>query len=338
MDITPQSSAPVYVLSGVFFLDPFHGWIVVVDFPSSSPSKPQMRVVRTDDGGMTWNSFDFEPSSYRALSSVAVAPSSLTFSDPKHGWFLWKAQTGSAFSTGKLLATEDGGATWTELPNPPSGNEFCFHTQHDGWMTGGASSDKLWITHDGGSTWAQVSVPLPGNCAHCRPIFKVPCNEDAYNAVLPVTFVDDSSSVGRQIQQTYITSDGGESWEGREMYEESGSEIEPATISLVDMHAIRIYSDTRRGLRIRRDGASTTSSLSGELPRGGHVVSSDFIDDMSGWIVYQVPQCSKFRKISTDGAGLPCKEGVWRNDMLATSDGGKTFMSITPKLDSATIK
>jgi hypothetical protein len=39
--------------------------------------------------------------------------------------------------------------------------------------------------------------------------------------------------------------------------------------------------------------------------------------------------CDKFRNPSADGPGLPCLDGVRHNDLLTTTDGGKTFKVMT---------
>jgi photosystem II stability/assembly factor-like uncharacterized protein len=272
-DITPKASSTL-TFSDVFFLDSLHGWLVAVS--TSDGSRPAtMQILRTDDGGSTWKSFDLDPFSYPSLSKVVVAPASLSFTDSQHGWFLWKVQTSSAFSAGKLLVTDDGGGTWKELPDPPSGNRARFHSKWDGWMTGGATESELWATHDGGITWEQKSIPAPSNCMHCRPVYDIPSHRDSENAVLSVTFIDDSAHQERHLHNTYATRDGGSHWQIAETYEQVGNRIKTPITSTTNMHAVHVFSDAQRGIQVQnilRDCLSEAPSLhriSGMIPKAG---------------------------------------------------------------------
>jgi len=61
-------------------------------------------------------------------------------------------EQGWALGSGELLATADGGASWTELPSPPAGAAHIrFATADIGyaWSTSGS----LWITTNGATSW-----------------------------------------------------------------------------------------------------------------------------------------------------------------------------------------
>ena len=61
-------------------------------------------------------------------------------------------EQGWALGNGELLATADGGASWTELPSPPAGAAHIrFATADIGyaWSTSGS----LWITTNGATSW-----------------------------------------------------------------------------------------------------------------------------------------------------------------------------------------
>jgi photosystem II stability/assembly factor-like uncharacterized protein len=328
-DITPEGPASRAIYD-LFFLDTAHAWIAVGDASVGAVPQYSVRLVRTEDGGRSWNSTDFDMSSYASLRNTIAKPASVWFVDYQHGWFLWKIQTSSAFSEGKLFSTDDGGATWSELPDPPSANGLRFHTQLDGWMTGGATADEIWGTHDGGRTWQQKSVPPAAGCGKCRPVYSIPRFQDPKKAVLTATFVDDDVVLGRSVHSTYVTYDGGDSWQDSESYEQTGPYSRTAVVSSFEMHAIRVFSNAKYGIQIQTGGVTANSIYPKEVPPRGSIAATDFADDLNGWLVYQAPQCYKYRNRAADGPGLPCKEGVLRNDLLATTDGGRTFKVITP--------
>jgi photosystem II stability/assembly factor-like uncharacterized protein len=59
-------------------------------------------LARSLDGGLTWDVFDWSP------AQEDFAPTSLSFGDPRHGWFMTEM--------GMIFATQDGGQTWSALP------------------------------------------------------------------------------------------------------------------------------------------------------------------------------------------------------------------------------
>jgi hypothetical protein len=61
-------------------------------------------------------------------------------------------EQGWALGSGELLATTDGGATWTELPSPPAGAvHIRFATADIGYAW--SASGTLWITTNGATSW-----------------------------------------------------------------------------------------------------------------------------------------------------------------------------------------
>lgn len=118
-------------------------------------------VFETSDAGRTW----------RSVASVKTG-SAVSFIDSHHGW-LWTRQPRDTGSTapvqGSLLATSDGGQTWTPLH---LGSALSAHLQagegvisidfvsaSDGWMlVQSALGAQLLRTTDGGHSWTD----LPG--------------------------------------------------------------------------------------------------------------------------------------------------------------------------------
>jgi photosystem II stability/assembly factor-like uncharacterized protein len=73
------------------------------------------------------------------------------FLDDERGWIALKLHSGSNFSFGRLLATEDGGRTWQER-ELPLGEPVIFQDAGHGWTAGGPL-DQVYYTDDGGESW-----------------------------------------------------------------------------------------------------------------------------------------------------------------------------------------
>lgn len=104
-------------------------------------------VLLSDDDGRTWRQAHRVP--------VSATLSAVTFTDARHGWAVGQ--------WGAILATRDGGESWTKQRIDLSADQplFSVHftTAQDGIAVG------LWSlmvqTHDGGKTWTKVTLPKP---------------------------------------------------------------------------------------------------------------------------------------------------------------------------------
>ena len=361
-DITPSEPIMQH-FSSLFFLDASHAWLVYWDVSEDSLGgweTAPVHIVRTVDGGRTWIPAQFDRTSYDGSKRSGASPLELSFVDPQNGWFLWRLMSSSAFSLGSLLSTKDGGATWTELPDPPSGNGVTFVTPQDGWTTGLPDSHELWVTHDGGKTWQERTVDPPKNCSECYANYSNPEFADPTDALLDATFSDRGSNLEwREVDCTYLTHDGGESWQATEDCARP-SENPPIGITLhVDLQSLRVLSDAELGLQIRSEGGTISPSYPANLPRGGIIAAAQFVDDFNGWLIYvskHSQPCTKPPDLVAEGArrtppgtslqqflqrgqprdpapdkpGAPCMEMALQYDLLYTTDGGKTLTVITP--------
>ncbi len=122
------------------FFDATRGFLVVQSIDSV--------VMRTGDAGLHWQPI--------------VLPGSaqwITFSDPGHGWMLGAGTP--SMQTVDLLATADGGATWTRMTLPPkaawSGNldraAVHFRLGGEGWLGANGTDPAVYMTLDSGHTW-----------------------------------------------------------------------------------------------------------------------------------------------------------------------------------------
>ncbi len=147
----PEQTIDPDVFRGVACSDAKHGWAVGGD-----------TIVTTGDGGKTWTTHRQGSGFLRAVAC----------SDSQHVW-----ATGSQ-GDGNLplvLASSDGGATWTELHVAVHGNliRVAFVDSRHGWIVGGDENGPtsfILATTDGGAHWhvqyrAAWPIQLPGLAA-----------------------------------------------------------------------------------------------------------------------------------------------------------------------------
>lgn len=158
-------------LTAVFFLDDRFGWAVGHD----------EAIIRTRDGGMTWERTHFEPGAKQPLLDV---------------WFA-DADRGLAVGAyGVIYATADGGATWERVPfepvelaspAPAPGDDedlgfedetdvgIDFHlnavvSAPDGSLYLAAEAGRLYRSGDQGATWTELASPYDGSFYGILPL------------------------------------------------------------------------------------------------------------------------------------------------------------------------
>jgi hypothetical protein len=107
----------------------------------SSPASPSTPVTASPSAPAATGPATSAPAGPQAAGSIDVRDVSFVSSD--QGW---------ALGSGELLATADGGASWTRLPDPPAGvGHIRFASPQVGyaWSTNG----PLWITTSGATSW-----------------------------------------------------------------------------------------------------------------------------------------------------------------------------------------
>jgi len=125
---------------GVDFISSTTGWVV------GSHS-----LLGTTDGGRTW----------RQLGEAAELIRSVHFVNATQGWGI---AGGNAplimhgvlipISGGTVVASNDGGRSWTKLKGPRDPQSVCFSDASHGWLAG--ASGIVYRSQNGGQTWTQV--------------------------------------------------------------------------------------------------------------------------------------------------------------------------------------
>lgn len=143
-----QADAPTRaLLTGVFMHDAALGWAVGHDDV----------VLRTRDGGLTWERVHHAPESEKPLLDV-------WFADARRGF--------AVGAYGRLLGTDDGGDTWRSRQVE---GEDDFHLNQiaaaaDGTLYLAAEAGHLYRSDDGGRGWKALPSPYQGSFFGVLPV------------------------------------------------------------------------------------------------------------------------------------------------------------------------
>lgn len=134
--------------ASVFFLNNQLGW-AAVNLGLQQP--PASLILHTSNGGQSWVQLNSP-----GLSSIRQ----VAFTDALHGWALVTAASGSDATQVGIMATIDGGQTWTQQwsGNFQQGNRPCqmqFLDANTGFALVGATFVN---TTNGGATWSQLPM------------------------------------------------------------------------------------------------------------------------------------------------------------------------------------
>jgi photosystem II stability/assembly factor-like uncharacterized protein len=299
-------------IRGVFFEDAEHGW-VAASAQVGRRGYVTVFVYRTVDGGFRWRRAEVtQPSP--ALTDAAGAAAYIDFVNPSHGWLMLRLVTSSAFSSGELFVTRDGGVTWAEQ-KIPIGGEISFIDGRDGWTAGGASGDELFVTHDGGQTWAPERLALPKGVEPLSVGYDVPAQTASGRTFLPVT-VDGPGS--RLIW--YTSDDRGRRWTVHAVARSSQNLARGIRFTAAVSSAGSLVADVGRGQQL--DVADSRSATGSRVAMQGLPVGPDasinqlmFADNEHGWALLQGSACAGCDDYSA---------------LFATSDGGRDWTQLTP--------
>ena len=228
----PIAGGPVTVAT-VFVFDPEHAW-AVSSYGNAAPAGQPLVVVRTGDGGRTWQS---TPVSGNFRCDTAT----ISFVDALRGFVMCsygstsgpngpnqRVRTEATKGSGTVLRTDDGGATWSVAGSATGlGSQFTASDANTLWSAPDYDSSTLtgpalYVSHDAGRTWSTVELPGLASVPYIPAEAEVgmaagPVFWDAFNGVVAVgVFQNGSGNVnGTGANQSiwfYRTSDAGKSW------------------------------------------------------------------------------------------------------------------------------
>jgi len=283
------------------------GWAVAEDNPGTGTT--ERAVVHTEDGGRTWD--EIKP---RLIGGVAPSPTptpeggevfyvdAMDLMTPLEGW---------ALVDGRLLWTEDGGESWSDITPPVSPDVFLadatFSDTSHGWAVAVGIEDgyatgvvRAYQTSNGGQTWKES--PLPAIDPDDVGTLYVE-SVDSQNAWL-VNHIPSGSNWS--YGALFRTTDGGASW--TELEPPSGSPVSFVTANL----GWTVLGPAGDQLFVTRDGGSTWKEVVVVPP-----------ETVPGYLIYLLPAFQD----SQDGV-LP----VETNDLsqsavhfYLTRDGGRSW-------------
>lgn len=311
-------------LLGVSFLDAQHGWIVA-DGPPNAAQQAGLVVLRSVDGGKTWQESALAAPS-GAYTAIPGGQAAIDFLDAQHGWIVVKLASSSNFSRGELFQTVDGGATWQQRAIP-IGSPVRFATVADGWTAGGADGSQLYLTHDGGQRWTPQRPPLPDGFAGRQPTYAVPTFVDQQTGVLPITFAADDTHDSAVVFA--VTRDGGRSWTTALTLTDVGSYGVgvSAPVQIVDANTwLVVHPGGQRVVATRDGGRSTATNTPANVPNS--VVGITFASATNGWLWGERRQCAA----PPPGATPPTKADCHTTpvELLRTTDGGQSWTPLAP--------
>lgn len=281
-----QASMSLDWLTDVEFVDDLHGWVL-----GSGGA-----IFATTDGGVTWSS---------RTRSFPLADwwfnrefTDMVFADDLHGWAVggeWLPQQGSQ---ALVLATSDGGLTWSETRVPSVDGLTCI-TLHDGTLWAVGPENAVLCSADGGATWTRKTVVAP------RQLWGVAFSGTGQGFAVGSSFDDWE---GSEVPVVITTEDGGETWDAVDI---DGVDASPVSVWFDGLDGgIVTYTG---GMVASTDGGATWSASA--APGGRGLTFSDVAISPEGdiWAV--------------GGADGP--EGLQTAGIVRVSrDGGSTWTTI----------
>jgi probable HAF family extracellular repeat protein len=306
--ITPSPKHPAEIASA-FFLNDSVGWVLLTRRNQTTNDVSGFDLASTANGGASWT---IAPIKIPDLSPQALLPGDgrMDFIDPLHGWINLGGVGSAAMNAGFILATTDGGKTWTA---PHGGYEFeqggrgpvHFISLVDGWFT---NRLELFVTHDGSNTWRKLSLkPPPEAGLAINPAYDVPVFRDDRHGFLPVTYSAPYSVPGaRSALVLFATQDAGQTWKAERILpnlpQTSYGQIIPSAIA--DSSWIAASTSDPSKARLTIVSSDGRVAALGQLDSGASEIS--FASSIQGWAI--------------DGRGR----------LLSTADGGSIWTEITP--------
>jgi len=167
------------------------------------------RIYKTSDGGVTWK-LQFKNENPKAFLDT------MSFWDAEHGIVFGDSIDGRL----DVLITENGGQTWSRLPNvtlpaalpnegafAASGTDIAVVGKSHAWIgTGASSRARVLRTSDQGRTWQVADTPIASG--QSSGIFSVAFRDTKHGVIVGGDYTKESEAVNNLA----FTNDGGATW------------------------------------------------------------------------------------------------------------------------------
>ena len=264
----------------VWFVDPRTGWAITID----------RNILHTSDGGATWSeqrkagTVQIKVPSNRA-QPVMTQPEQIEqiyFINATHGWVWGGGQKDErAEQPGILLATVNGGQSWTSIPYPFDGIviDIFFLDAQRAWAS--SKNGSFYKTTDGGLTWERSEVIIYGD-----RVFE------------SIFFADANTGwVATRSGRMAKTTDGGRTWEKLFKVKE-------------EFHVREVFfTDKEHGWALGEQGAILYTTDGGDQwvsvasPISEDLTELTFINNQIGWAAGQGGVLLKYSGQGADAGG-----------------------------------
>lgn len=315
-DAPPSTNRLAYPPAYVdFFLDSNRAWIAYA-IPSPTSCFDHVTLFLTSDGGATWKRSHPVKAAIQADTSLQLR---LGFIDAQRGWMLVLAG-GRLTPDWFVYATTNGGLDWQETAQIPLISSFCGVTfiQPDVGFLGGCINTggpyaSLTVTRDGGKTWQTEKLPTP-----VGDMFTItsPVFFDRNRGAIPILAYTMQGNTSVPSDYLDITDDGGKTWRALPPISLPGY---PEAFGFADAtHYLVLITGAKGDFdTIYRSADRGTSWAAGpavpSMMRNG-TLRFMFVDSLHGFLEASGPV----------GGGPTI--------FLATTDGGKTWRNVHPRL------
>lgn len=257
-----------------------------------------------------------------------VDPISLTFPTETIGYIVGGYQTLLANPNASIFKTEDGGIHWKTAGTVRVSDQavqpmISFADPVHGWVTDGVT---VWTTSNGGAAWSKTTLPRPGSVAGSLAGLTKSDSGDG-SAVIAARYDTTFGLGGAPLKLVFYRTVGfGAHWTVASVIEVQ----ETGGLSLVDTRTWVVLDPSEPaavGTTTDAGSAWQTTAVRQRWPFTA--VQIDFADATHGWLVVRepyspCPQTSGIPALEGCGSGAPPEH------LVATDDGGATWVELTP--------
>ncbi len=292
------SQVPIHeLLIRTSFVSPTHGWAMTYF---------TYKLLRTTDGGSTWDSISTLPNPYYL---------DMRFLNDSIGF--------AAGSNGRIMRTTDGGITWNPTQTNFYGDLFTLHFAND--LVGWAAGPGTWVlkTTNGGLTWSQIQTP--GVEPSARRLFSL----DPQRAYI----VGSHNFMGTITGFLYSTANGGTTWQTR-YFDQVLSDVffSSPSVGWVATDGGIIYKTTDGGTTwTQLEGRSSRFAFAGPRRAWGITGSGLIWATDDGWQTYHSQTYAvttwTLWAVSAFDSNHVAACGI-NSIIVGTKDGGKTWTQL----------